>query len=102
MTLPVTYTAHAKLIIDSSKARALQQQTMPTPGYFVPIDFTEVMTQFEILKSDNLALAVIKAQHLTQNPAFVGGTGEGMLRSMFARITGRSDFWHRQSIRYKI
>ena len=66
------------------------------PGSYVPIDITEVMTQVEILKSDNIALAVIKAQHLTENPAFVGGTGEGLLRSVFARITGLFGSRHRQ------
>jgi polysaccharide biosynthesis transport protein len=86
MTTPATYTAHAKLVIDSSKVRALQQQQMALAG--VPIDFTEVETQVEVLKSDNIGLAVVKDQHLTENPAFVGGTEEGLLQRVFTKVTG--------------
>src|SRR5215469_4633754 len=43
MCTPPVYTAHARLIIDSSKVRAVQQQTMPT--VFIPSSFMEIMTQ---------------------------------------------------------
>ena len=86
MTTPAIYTAHAKLVIDSGKARATQQQQMP--GTYFPIDFTEIATQVEILKSDNIGLTVVKDQHLTENPAFVGGTGKGLLQGVFAKVTG--------------
>ena len=77
MTTPPTYTANAKLIIDNSKVRAVQQQALP---YYIPIDDTQVMTQVEVLKSASIALSVVKGQHLTNNPAFVGGTGGGRLQ----------------------
>src|SRR5262249_38504788 len=78
-TTPPIYTAHAKLMIDSGKARAAQQQALP--GTYIPIDFAEILTQVEVLKSDNIGLSVIKDQQLTKNPAFVGGAGSPDARS---------------------
>ena len=86
MNTPPLFTAHAKLVIDSGKTRAQQQQVV-TPSYSYPVfDFTEIMTQVELLKSDSVALSVIKSQHLTNNPAFVGGTREGWREAVFARV----------------
>jgi succinoglycan biosynthesis transport protein ExoP len=86
MTTPPLYTAHAKLVIDSGKVRALQQQVM-SPSFSYPVfDFTEIMTQVELLKSDGVALSVIKSQHLSNNPAFVGGTREGLREAVFAWV----------------
>jgi polysaccharide biosynthesis transport protein len=73
MSTPATYTAHAMLMIDSGKVmRETQQQS--TGRSFVYINSAELATQLEVLKSDNIGLAVIKDQHLTGNPAFVGST----------------------------
>ena len=88
---PPTYAAHARLMIDSSKVRALQQQTMPGT-YFPMIDIAEINTQVELLQSDSIGLTVVKDQHLTENTAFVGGTGEGPLRAAFAKIKGLFGF----------
>ena len=82
MTTPAVYSAHAKLLIDSGKVRAAQQQMVPYNTY-VPVDFSEIMTQVEVLKSDNIALSVIKNLHLTENPAFVGKTEQGRLQALF-------------------
>ena len=78
MTTPPIYTAHAKLVIDSGKARTTQ---LAVPGIYFPVDFAEIATQVEIAKSDSLGLNVVKDQHLTNNPAFVGGTGSPDARS---------------------
>jgi polysaccharide biosynthesis transport protein len=67
---PPIYTAHARLVIDSGKARMAQ---MAMPGMYIPVDFAEIATQVEIAKSDSLGLIVVKDQHLSNNPAFVGG-----------------------------
>jgi succinoglycan biosynthesis transport protein ExoP len=83
---PPTYAAHGKLLIDSNKARALQEQQVPVAYH--PMDLAEIMTQVEVLKSDSIALAVIKGQRLSENPAFVGGTEEGLLRAVVAHVTG--------------
>jgi capsular exopolysaccharide synthesis family protein len=69
-TTPPSYTAHAMLLIDSSKLRFLQEQQ--TPAVDVPIDTAQVETQVEILKSQNIGLSVVKDQKLTQDPEFVG------------------------------
>src|SRR6516165_232838 len=53
MTTPAVYSAHAKLLIDSGKIRAMQQQMVPYNMY-VPVDFSEVLTQVEVLKSDGI------------------------------------------------
>jgi exopolysaccharide transport family protein len=92
MSTPPVYTAHARLIIDSGKLHALQQQTTPT--VFIPTSLTEIMTQVEIVKSDSIASNVVKNQHLTENPAFVGGggTGTGPLEALFARVRGLFGF----------
>src|ERR1700747_2439084 len=60
-TAPARYTAHAMLLIDSSKMRVLQQQ-QTTLGD-LPLDTAQVETQVELLKSESIALSVIKDQH---------------------------------------
>src|SRR5690242_620773 len=47
-TTPAKYTAHAMLLIDSSKARAFQQQQTMLGD--IPLDTTQVETQVEVLK----------------------------------------------------
>jgi succinoglycan biosynthesis transport protein ExoP len=89
LTTPARFTAHAMLMIDSSKLRVLQQQSLQGEGLAdVPIDTAQVETQVELLKSDNIGLAVIKDQHLTDNPEFVGARG-----GLFGRIFGVVQSW---------
>src|SRR6516164_5539139 len=85
MTTPAVYSAHAQLMIDSSKMRAVQQQMVPYNTY-VPVDYSEILTQVEVLKSDSIALNVIKNLHLTENPAFVGRTEQGLLQTLFGGV----------------
>jgi polysaccharide biosynthesis transport protein len=73
LTAPKRYTSMAELVIDSRKAGLLPQQN--PLGVDAPIDSAIVDSQVEILKSENVALAVIKDLHLTNNPEFVGGGG---------------------------
>ena len=73
-TTPPSFTSHAMLLIDSSKLHVLQQQEAPIGN--VPIDTAQVETQVEILKSENIGLAVVKDLKLADDPEFVGkGTG---------------------------
>ena len=53
----------------------------------LPLDEGTVESQVEILKSDSLALAVIKKLNLTQDPEFVGSSG-GLLGTLFQFVTG--------------
>jgi succinoglycan biosynthesis transport protein ExoP len=84
-TTPARYTAHAMLLIDSSKARALQQTQQPAALGDIPIDTAQVETQVEILKSESIGLSVIKDQRLTEDPEFVG-TGGGLFGAIL-RLT---------------
>ena len=72
-TAPARYTAHAMLMIDSSKARAFEQQQATIAD--AAIDAAQVETQVEVLKSDTIGLSVVKDLHLAQDPEFVKGDG---------------------------
>jgi polysaccharide biosynthesis transport protein len=81
LTTPPRYTAHAMMVIDNSKLRVLQEQQAPQFG--VPLDTAQVETQVEVLRSDNIGLAVIKDLGLTKDPEFTGG-GKGFLGAVVA------------------
>src|SRR6516162_7678415 len=66
-TTPPSFTAFAKLMIDSRKAQPFQQQMV---GDISPESWS-VDSQVEVLQSENVALAVIKELHLTEDPEFV-------------------------------
>jgi polysaccharide biosynthesis transport protein len=70
LTTPPNYTAHAMLLIDSSKLRFLQEQQSPVAD--VPIDAAQVETQVEILKSQNIGSSVVKEMKLADDPEFAG------------------------------
>jgi capsular exopolysaccharide synthesis family protein len=81
-TTPPTYSATADLMIDSSPIRLFQQQSMFPQ---MQVDTGTVESQVEILKSDNIALAVIKKLHLAGDPEFVGGGG-GLIGTVMSAI----------------
>src|SRR6516225_6517830 len=66
-TTPPSFTAVAKLMIDSRKVQPFQQQMI---GDISPESWS-VDSQIEVLQSENVALAVIKELHLTEDPEFV-------------------------------
>jgi succinoglycan biosynthesis transport protein ExoP len=66
-TTPPSFTAVAKLMIDSRKVQPFQQQMI---GDISPESWS-VDSQVEVLQSENVALAVIKGLHLTEDPEFV-------------------------------
>jgi succinoglycan biosynthesis transport protein ExoP len=84
LTTAPKFTSHAMLLIDSSKVRILQQQQSPIGD--IPIDTAHVETQVEILKSENIGLAVIKDLKLTADPEFVGSSG-GLLGKIIAFLS---------------
>jgi polysaccharide biosynthesis transport protein len=85
-TTPARYSAHAMLLIDSSKARALQQTQQPAALGDIPIDTAQVETQVEVLKSESIGLSVIKDKRLTEDLEFVGAGG-GLLGATFDLIS---------------
>lgn len=68
-TSPSSYVGHAVLVIDSThQSQFLQSQSPPAE---VPLDSATVDTQIEIIKSQNVALSVIKDLHLNEDPEFI-------------------------------
>lgn len=90
-TTPASFTAHAMLLIDSSKVRIGQQQEAPLGD--LPIDAAQVETQVEILKSESIGLSVIKDLKLGDDPEFTGHGGGliGRIMQLFASKQVQSD-----------
>jgi len=84
ITTPARYTATASMVIDSSKLNLFQQQRIMTDTV---VDSTAVETQAKILRSDGVALYVIKDLHLEGDPEFVG-RGGGLISSIIAAVGG--------------
>jgi polysaccharide biosynthesis transport protein len=82
LNTPPSYTAQATMIIDSNKLNVFQQRSIIGD---VPVDSATVESQVEILRSENIALAVIKELHLTDDPEFVG-FGGGLVGSLYGTI----------------
>jgi succinoglycan biosynthesis transport protein ExoP len=80
---PPVFSARAIMIIDSKKEPSFQQQSAQ---YDAPIDTSFVGSQVEILKSDNIASAVIKKLNLTNSPEF-GGDRSGSVNASPSMIT---------------
>lgn len=73
------YTAHAQLLIDAHKVQVFKQQSILGD---LPLDTAQVESQVQVLKSENVAAAVIKNLHLKEDPEFVGSSG-GFLGAIF-------------------
>jgi succinoglycan biosynthesis transport protein ExoP len=80
---PPVFSARAIMIIDAKKEPSFQQQSTQ---YDAPVDTAVVSSQVEILKSDNIANAVIKKLNLTNSPEF-GGDGGGSVNTSASMIT---------------
>jgi polysaccharide biosynthesis transport protein len=83
-TTPSRYTATATMLIDNQKISLFQQQTMFNDS---PVDTSAVDSQVEIIKSESIALAVIKQLHLTEDSEFVG-SGGGLIGTLLSSVTG--------------
>lgn len=76
------FTSTASMVIDTRKVQLFQQQSMLGD---VAIDAAAVETQVEILKSENISLAVIRDLHLVDDPEFAG-SGGGLLGSVLSFV----------------
>src|ERR1700730_11175008 len=85
LTAQKRYTSTAELIIDSRRMQGLQQQG--ASGSDAPIDSDMVDSQVEILKSETIALAVIKDLRLVDEAEFTGSEG-GLLTSLGGLFSG--------------
>ncbi|PJG55624.1 exopolysaccharide biosynthesis protein [Bradyrhizobium forestalis] len=78
------FTSTASMVIDTRKVQLFQQQSVLGD---IAIDSATVETQVEILKSENISLAVIRDLHLTDDPEFTGGAG-GLLGTIIGAVSG--------------
>jgi succinoglycan biosynthesis transport protein ExoP len=88
LTTPPKYTAEATMIIDTHKPQLFQQQ-QSNQGGDLAIDSAAVDSQVEILKSENVAAAVIRNLHLTEDPEFNGTAGGSVISTVigvFSRV----------------
>lgn len=82
---PKQYSATAEMIIDPRKSNEFQQQS--SASMVAPVDSAVVESQGEILKSENVALAVIKDLDLVNNPTFSEPRGlTGILTSIVRTV----------------
>jgi polysaccharide biosynthesis transport protein len=85
LTAPPGYTATTTVLIDSQNVHLFQQQQSMFSD--LPIDTGTVESQVEIVKSENIALAVIKQLHLANDPEFTS-SGGGLVRALFSGFAG--------------
>ncbi|MCP2131427.1 UNVERIFIED_ORG: succinoglycan biosynthesis transport protein ExoP [Bradyrhizobium japonicum] len=72
------------MVIDTRKVQLFQQQSVLGD---IAVDSATVETQVEILKSENISLAVIRDLHLTDDPEFTGAGG-GLLGAVIEAVSG--------------
>jgi succinoglycan biosynthesis transport protein ExoP len=95
VTSPARYTATGTMVIDTRKVQLFQQQSVLGD---IAIDAGTVETQVQILRSENISLAVIKDLRLTDDPEFVGrggglvGTVMGFVADLFGSEEAKSEF----------
>jgi len=78
LNAPPMYTAQASMIIDTRKVNLFQQPSLIGD---TQVDSAAVESQVEILRSENIALAVIRDLRLADDPEFVG-PGGGLIGSL--------------------
>lgn len=89
------FTSSASMVIDTRKVQLFQQQSILGD---VAVDSATVETQVEILKSENISLAVIRDLHLTEDLEFTSSGGGllgsivGAVSSMFSNSRAFSEF----------
>jgi polysaccharide biosynthesis transport protein len=77
---PARYTAQADMIIDTKKVTWTQTE-MSSENRFV--EDASVESEIETTKSEQVAAAVVRRLHLTEDPEFVG-VGNGLKRRLFS------------------
>jgi len=77
---PALYTAQADMIIDTKRVTWTQSE-MSTDNRMV--EDASVESEIETTRSEQVAIAVIRKLHLTEDPEFVGA-GQGLKRRLFS------------------
>jgi len=78
-----SFTAQATMIIDTRKSNLFQQQAIIGD---IQVDSATVESQVEVIRSENIALAVIKDLRLADDPEFVG-PGGGLVGSLIGTVS---------------
>jgi succinoglycan biosynthesis transport protein ExoP len=81
---PPSFTAQATMIIDTRKSNVFQQQAIIGD---IQVDSATVESQVEVLRSENIALAVIKELRLADDPEF-SGPGGGLVGGVASAVAG--------------
>lgn len=88
-TTPPSFTAVAKLMIDSRKVQLFQKESQQM---VLGDDSWSVDSQVEILQSENVGLAVIKDLHLTEDAEFVAPS-DGLFRTIMGLVSNPLDLF---------
>lgn len=85
------FTSTASMVIDTRKVQLFQQQSILGD---IGVDSAAIETQVEILKSENISLAVIKDLRLIEDPEFIsfGGGLTGAVLGLFETPGTKSEF----------
>src|SRR5262245_20033726 len=83
-TTPPMFTANARMLIDTRKQQVMFPQQPMTWDY---MEHAAVESQVEVLKSENIAQAVVKENNLTEDPDIVG-PGNDLWGTVRAAIFG--------------
>jgi polysaccharide biosynthesis transport protein len=78
------YTATAKLLVDTRKMELIQQPAVYDEASIQSIGAME--SQVELLRSDEIALSVIRKLNLAEDPRFIGDNRGSVLRSLLHRV----------------
>ena len=78
------YTATAKLLVDTRKMELIQQPAVYDEASIQSIGAME--SQVELLRSDEVALRVIRKLNLAEDPRFIGDSVESVVRSLLHRV----------------
>jgi polysaccharide biosynthesis transport protein len=81
---PPKYTATVTLLADTRKIELVQQPTVYDEASIQSVGAME--TQVELLRSDEVALRVIKKLNLAEDPRFVGSHRQNVLRSLLGSV----------------
>lgn len=89
MTAAPRFTATVSIMIDTRKNQLFQSQQVVGD---IQVDSSAVDSQVEILKSESVALAVIRELKLTDDSEFNGSGGQGLLRTVLGSLRGLVQF----------
>ncbi len=79
LTTPPMFTATTSMVIDTQKAQIFRREQSSGNNVIVS---AMVDSEVEMLKSENVSLAVIKRFHLADDPEFIGRNG-GLLQKLY-------------------